>query len=563
MEKSIRLKHWIDKHGANNNDEDYIPSLYIPTKWKPPEAPPIVENAIKNFSTALTKAITNNKTHPRSNLTKLQYRCLHAIKNNNDLIICMSDKNLGPVIMERETYLSRCLYEHLLCPRTYIRLSEEEALQKIRNTRIKLNEVRLHHRNELTAAENQYFQRAAKLEYRIPQFYLTIKVHKTPPKTRPIVSCVNSYLNVFSKWLSYRFKELLSFVPTYTKDSFQILNELKTLQVPLHARIFTCDAVSMYTNIDSAHGLEIISSWFENYSNEISPDFPTTVFLKILHIVMTENIFQLDNTFWQQTFGTSMGTSCACAYATLYWGYIERQFILPKWKDNLLYLRRFIDDKLGIWVGTPEDFNAFIIDINTYSQLQWESSGLSKSTNFLDLTISINNDGTLYTKTYQKPTNLHLYIPPNSAHPPGVLKSIIYGNLRRYWLQNTRITDFMEITQQFAERLSARGYDRNTIVELFSAAAKRLDNHTKTAKETRATNDTIYLHWTWHPRDVNRTKLRAIYNGILKERSGFTNLIVAYSRPKNLRDCLMKTQLSEPAGNRVSALLPPPPQQLH
>jgi UDP-N-acetylglucosamine 2-epimerase len=121
----------------------------------------------------------------------------------------------------------------------------------------------------------------------------------------------------------------------------------------------------------------------------------------------------------------------------------------------------------------------------------------------------------------------------------------------------------MEITQQFAERLSARGYDRNTIVELFSAAAKRLDNHTKTAKETRATNDTIYLHWTWHPRDVNRTKLRAIYNGILKERSDFTNLIVAYSRPKNLRDCLMKTQLSEPAGNRVSALLPPPPQQLH
>jgi hypothetical protein len=283
----------------------------------------------------------------------------------------MSDKNLGPVIMERETYLSRFLYEHLLCPRTYIRLSEEEALQKIRNTRIKLNEVRLHHRNELTATENQYFQRAAKLEYRIPQFYLTIKVHKTPPKTRPIVSCVNSYLNVFSKWLSYRFKELLSFVPTYTKDSFQILNELKTLQVPLHARIFTCDAVSMYTNIDSTHGLEIISNWFENYSNEISPDFPTTVFLKILHIVMTENIFQLDNTFWQQTFGTSMGTSCACAYATLYWGYIERQFIIPKWKDNLLYLRRFIHDKLGIWVGTPENFNTFIIDINTYSQLQW------------------------------------------------------------------------------------------------------------------------------------------------------------------------------------------------
>jgi hypothetical protein len=47
MEKLIWLKHWIDKHGANNNNDDYIPSLYTPTKWKPPEAPSDVENTIK------------------------------------------------------------------------------------------------------------------------------------------------------------------------------------------------------------------------------------------------------------------------------------------------------------------------------------------------------------------------------------------------------------------------------------------------------------------------------------------------------------------------------------
>jgi hypothetical protein len=55
-----------------------------------------------------------------------------------------------------------------------------------------------------------------------------------------------------------------------------------------------------------------------------------------------------------------------------------------------------------------------------------------------------------------------------------------------------------------------------------------LDNKAKNAKETHATNDTIYLHWTWPPRNINRTKLRAIYNGVLKEHSGFTNLIITY-----------------------------------
>jgi len=183
----------------------------------------------------------------------------------------------------------------------------------------------------------------------------------------------------------------------------------------------------MYTNIDSSHGIIIISTWLDKYKAEIPTDFPSELFLKILKIVMTKNIFQLDDTFWMQTCGTSMGTSCACAYVTLYWGYIERKLIIPKWKDKLLFLRRFIDDKLGVWVGTPKDFNDFITDINAYSQLQWETTGLSNTTNFLDLTVSINTDGTLCTKTFQKPTNLHLYIPPNSAHPSGVLKSIIYG----------------------------------------------------------------------------------------------------------------------------------------
>jgi len=239
----------------------------------------------------------------------------------------------------------------------------------------------------------------------------------------------------------------------------------------------------MYTNIDSLHGIEVISLWLEDYALEIPPDFPTLLFQKILKIVMTRNAFQLDITFWLQTSGTSMGTSCACAYATLYWGYIERKHILPKWQHHLLYLRRFIDDKLGIWIGPEEDFQTFIDDLNSYSQL-------------------------------------------------------------------------ISIAQQFASRLCARGYDRNKIMELFIQAAQHIDNKAS-KKLPRDNSSTIYLHWTWHPRDISKSKLRLLFNKTLKEKCGFNNLIIAYSRPKNLRDCLMKTQLSEPEGNRVSSLLPP------
>ncbi len=56
MEKSIRLKHWLSKNGIENN-EDYIPSLYVPTTWKPPEASHEIEEAIQTFTTNLNKMV--------------------------------------------------------------------------------------------------------------------------------------------------------------------------------------------------------------------------------------------------------------------------------------------------------------------------------------------------------------------------------------------------------------------------------------------------------------------------------------------------------------------------
>jgi len=50
LKKSIHLKHWVDKYGANNNNKGCIPSVFIPTTWRPPEASTETEEAIKNFT---------------------------------------------------------------------------------------------------------------------------------------------------------------------------------------------------------------------------------------------------------------------------------------------------------------------------------------------------------------------------------------------------------------------------------------------------------------------------------------------------------------------------------
>jgi hypothetical protein len=170
---------------------------------------------------------------------------------------------------------------------------------------------------------------------------------------------------------------------------------------------------------------------------------------------------------------------------------------------------------LKIWIGSDQEFLEFTTDINTYGSLQWVTSELkTRDLDFLDLTMSIGPDGRIHFKTFQKAINLYLYIPPSSAHPPGVLKSIIFGNLRRYWQQNTSIDDYISIARQFADRLEARGHKRSTITDLFMEATRVFDSRQHTTKPTadiKANENGLYLHWEWHPKGISRQQLRQAY----------------------------------------------------
>jgi hypothetical protein len=66
---------------------------------------------------------------------------------------------------------------------------------------------------------------------------------------------------------------------------------------------------------------------------------------------------------------------------------------------------------------------------NNGARLEWESPGLSRAADFLDLHIKLNPNGSITTSTYQKPMNLYLFRPPTSAKPASVLYGLIYGTL--------------------------------------------------------------------------------------------------------------------------------------
>ena len=69
--------------------------------------------------------------------------------------------------------------------------------------------------------------------------------------------------------------------------------------------------------------------------------------------------------------------------------------------------------------------------MNAFPSLTWEFSERSKSIDLMEMTISINNSNKIETTLFKKRLNLHLYIPPHSAHPPDLLPGIVYGTLFR------------------------------------------------------------------------------------------------------------------------------------
>jgi hypothetical protein len=141
-------------------------------------------------------------------------------------------------------------------------------------------------------------------------FYGLPKVHKHPTTLRPVVSSVNSFISVY--WLDFKRKELLPLVKSYMKNSSDVLQDLKHIHIPDNALLFSADAKSMYTNIDTTVGLQSFHAFLEHNKDWIPENFPTELFLKILELVMNNNIFSFADTKWLQLSGTAMGTTAAC-----------------------------------------------------------------------------------------------------------------------------------------------------------------------------------------------------------------------------------------------------------
>jgi hypothetical protein len=521
----------------------------------------------------------NIPRYRRYNLSPSQRHVLKELARRSDLIVFPTDKNLGPSISERPRYIRQVLTEHLLNSDNYEFILPSNVAAALETQRSRFLQIYAEWGfSAPSIAEETYFQRALSdsslNRTRTPQIYGMFKVHKTgSPKMRPVVSCINSIPEIFSKWVDYWLKKIVRHIlPTYLRDTEDLILKLNARfpdGLPKGAKLFSVDAIGMYANIDTEHGVAVLTSWLREHGDQLPEATPVDFLIEALSEIMRNNILQFGDTTWRQKKGCAMGTSAAVNYAYLYVGLLEVQRLLPQYQTSLLFFKRFIDDGIGVWIDQPDQpdgWKNFFACLNDWGKLRWTCDGHVDTLVFLDLNISIGPNRRIIYSTFQKEMNLYLYIPPGSAHPKNMLRGLIFGRLRAYWLQNTYIQDFEHMATLLAKRLLARGYKLDQLLPLFQEAEARLKNNTRRninipdiATDATAPTDVaktakpLFFHMQYHPRGLQRQQVRAAYNETLaplleKDR----RLVIAVSRPRNLRDRVCSTRLPDVSDHNPS-----------
>eukprot|EP01050_Picozoa_sp_SAG11_P010692 SAG11_NODE_1086_length_5931_cov_2.593450_4_plen_526_part_00 len=430
--------HPLDSH-------DYEPS------------PGVLEYVHETLASVYDCADAAQKAHnsrPIHNLRRRHRDALRELKLRRDIVFIDSDKNLGLVCLDAGDYRARCLAE---LQQTHSRLTPLDP-DPLATTRKELAETVLPLCESLplwaahwvrTAADHHPRTNAA---YTLPNFRLTIKVHKSPPEGRPITGN--------QKWITQPLAELVAALtapyvletPVFTQDSDQINRELLTRAVGGQHFLVTYDVVRLYPSIPH----ELCYTLLRRHLRARRCPY-TDFVIAALRIILNYNYCVFDGDVYHQYIGFATGIACGAEIANLF-VFVLTRFVFSRYSEHFSYHRRFIDDGLMIWTGTRATALAMFAALNALCPTITLTYTISLTAAvFLDLDIfkgpAYSRTGLLDTKTYQKPVNRYLYTPLTTEHPNHCLTSLVQTELRRYIKRTTSKSDYVTLALLFMHRM--------------------------------------------------------------------------------------------------------------
>ena len=188
---------------------------------------------------------------PVPNLTRNERRAIRSLKNK-DICITRADKGDITVIM-CNNQLVQLAHVHLSDKKTYTLLIQDPTMEVVK----RFNQYLMECRDRKSITEEQFKKLYLPGDTGTQTMYFLPKLHKTPLKLRPIISCTNGPTYTASALLDKLLQPHMKATKSYIKNSTDLIHILNRTKVPKDAFLITLDIESLYTNI--SHDEAILS----------------------------------------------------------------------------------------------------------------------------------------------------------------------------------------------------------------------------------------------------------------------------------------------------------------
>ncbi|CAJ0958904.1 unnamed protein product [Ranitomeya imitator] len=468
--------------------------LRVPSQFQPPRSHHATETFIELVDREIKLLSHEHRlgfypSHP--NLSRSEKVALRSLRDNKQIIIKPADKGGAIVVMDRTSY-SQEIHRQLSDQETYAIIQRDPTTI----VRSKINGVITHYldRNIIDKKTATFL---SNLHPITPVFYVLPKIHKSlvNPPGRPIVASTDSILSPLSILLEKVLTPLVKTTRSFLLDTGHFIRVIKDLgTIPPESWLVTLDVNSLYTSISHDKGMEATRSLLS--TSDLS-DGSIQFCMDLLQIVLHENFFLYEDTFYVQKRGTAMGSHVAPAYANAFMNKFETDYVF----ENNLFLQyartyyRYIDDIFLVWTGTLDSLKEFHEHLNSIvSELKFTIQYNMREISFLDTLVLKNTKGLLTLDLYSKPTDCNSLLHYSSCHPRTTKDSLPRSQFTRI----ARIVTDPDIRNTRLDGMVNKFKERQYPTRLLEKEKNRANAPSSPVSPSRQTQRVPFVH-TYHP----------------------------------------------------------------
>ncbi len=347
---------WHEFWYGREKDEEVRKEPIFPTHKTNMPKNNTVPEGLKVFLNSVKSELTDprNRNKEECNLPVDEINALKQLiqlQKDRKIVIKACDKGAGIIILNFNEYMKAC-YEHLLSKTEddipYYSKVDDLAVDRAKH---KIKQVLEEGLEQGIISKNEFDAMIA--DEKMPgRFYCNFKVHKPEIPVRPILSGSGSITEGIATYVEHHICQIATTHETYLQDTPDFLRILERInkgpKLSQNAILVTFDVKALFTNIKHEDGLQCLQ---EQLCERKQPEVPQGYILKLMELILCQNIFSFHNSFWKQEVGAAMGSKPIPSYANIFMARTINKAIklLAKKYDKenteaLQLMKRFLDD---------------------------------------------------------------------------------------------------------------------------------------------------------------------------------------------------------------------------